>query len=108
MVPAPPLPPETDAVTPVPAHRGPAAGELVTVPEDGWALMVMVNATAPALHPSEPLSISMVPLYVPGAAPEGTVMDIGDTGKDALVTSANPCACAVASNTILYISGDPD
>ena len=44
IVPAPPLPPDTDAVTLVPAHIGPDAGELVTVPADGCALTV--NAVA--------------------------------------------------------------
>ena len=48
-----------------------------------------------------------VAVYVPGAAPAGTVMMIGVAGSTVAVTSTKPAVLAAALKSIAYCVGDP-
>ena len=68
----------------------------------GFGLMVIVIGDDVLVQPAVLLRTVMVALYVPAAAAPGTAMTIGLAVNPALVTSAKPAACAVASKSILY------
>ena len=70
----------------------------------GRAVTVTVKAS-PALTQPVAFSTVRVPLYVPVAAPPGTVRTIGVTGRAVNATSTKPANSAAASKSIRYCVG---
>ena len=68
----------------------------------GLAFTVTVMAELLLTQPVVLLRTVKVALYVPAAAPPGTVIVMGLAGSATLVTSAKPCPSAVPSKLILY------
>jgi hypothetical protein len=73
----------------------------------GVVLIVTVKASPLLLQPVAEFFTVSVPLYVPAAAPPGTVSPIGLAGSAVNPTFANPTASAAALYVMLYWLGDP-